>query len=170
MPYEVKFGFATGYNLVFAAFQPAGTGRGVANQPLYEIRPTGYYRAESATQLEDGDVVLVYDYETVYWEDEAVVYLAYEYVFYEEEQVYYEGLKVVDFDSTSSDVVHWAGDVVGAGEYTFGAGDVSELVDNVDTLIAQQGTVTNVYNEVSADAEPQVLTSLGSIGVAGGDC
>lgn len=166
----VKFGFLTGYDLVFAAYQPNGNGRGMANQPLYEVFPTGYYRAEPAIDFVDGDVVLVYDRETVTWEDEIVVYLTYDYVFYEGKQVYYEGDWVMDLDNTYNDVVRWTGDVVGSGEYAFGIGDISELVEDVDALVAQQGTVTNVYNEVTADGEPQVLTSLGTIGVPSGDC
>lgn len=167
----VKFGFLTGYNLVFAAFQPNGTGRGLENQPLYEIVPVGYYRAEPAIALEDGDVVLAYELETVLWDDEIVVYLTYDYVFYEGKQVYYEGDWVMDLDNTYNDVVHWTGDVVGSGEYIFGTGDISELVDDVETLVAQQGTVVNVYDETGNGAEPQVLTALGNVGVSGrGDC
>jgi len=170
MAYDVKFGFARGYNLVFTAFQPSGTGRGTGDQPLYEVPPTGYYRAEPATVLEDGDMVLVYDYETVYWEDAIVVVLSYEYVFYEGRQVYYEGAKVLDTDNTFTDVVYTPGNVVGQGEFAFGSGDVAGLVDDIDTLLEWQGSVTNTYDERVDGVAGQVLMSTGVLTVEGGDC
>lgn len=170
MSFDVKFGFATGYNLVFAAFQPDRTGRGIENQPLYERVPTGFYTAEPATILEDGDVVLVYDNETVYWEDEAVVVLTEENVLYESEQVYHEGQMIFDLDSISTDRVNWTGKVVGQGEYTFGSGDVSSLVDDVETLLEWRGRVTNSYDERTDGDRGQVLMSTGVLTVEGGDC
>lgn len=170
MSYEVKFGFATGYNLVFAAFQPNRTGRGIENQPLYERMPTGFYTAEPATRLIDGDMVLVYDLETVYWEDERVTYLTYDYVFYEDEQVYYEGDWVMNLDTTYSDTVHWTGKVVGQGEFTFGSGEVSGLVDDVDDILTAQQTVNNVYDERVNGVEGQALMSTGVLTTEVGDC
>jgi len=160
MGYDCKFGFATGYQLVFAAFQPNRTGRGIENQSLYERVPTGFYTAEPATDLEDGDVVLVYDYETVYWEDDTVVVLSYEGVLYEGEQVYYEGEKVIDFDSTSNDVVNWTGKVVGQGEYTFGSGDVSSLVTNISNVLVAQQRVDTFYDETEPAKEVVVIKNL----------
>lgn len=145
MAERIKFGFAIGYNLVIAAFQPSGAGRGIEGQPLYERVPTGFYSAEPATELVDGDVVLAYELETVYWEDEIVVVLTAENVLYEGEQVYWEGAMVFDFDSVSTDRVTWTGNVVGSGEYTFGAGDASSLVTDVeDVLDAQQRVDTDI--------------------------
>lgn len=168
--YDVKFGFATGYNLVFAAFQPSGIGRGMANQPLYEVFPAGYYRCEPATQFVEGDMVLVYDLETITWEDAIVVYLDYDYVFYEGKQVYWEGDWVRDLDNSYNDVVYWTGDVVGSGEFTFRSGEVSSLVDDVDTLLEWRGTVNNSYDERTVGAEGQALMSTGVLTVEGGDC
>lgn len=160
MAYECKFGFATGYNLVFAAFQPDRTGRGIENQPLYERVPTGFYSAEPATALEDGDVVLVYDYETVYWENEAVVYLTEENVLYEGEQVYYEGEMVFDFDSISLDAVNWTGKVVGQGEFTFGSGDVSSVVTNISNVLVAQQRVDTTYDEMEPAKEIVIIKNL----------
>lgn len=173
MAYEVKFGFAPGYNLVFAAFQPNGTGRGMANQPLYEVVPTGYYRAEPATVLEDSDVVLAYNLETVYWEDDIVLYLTYENVFYEGEQIYYEGDWVRDLDTTSNDIVTWTGDVVGSGEYkpevniievTADLTSIETKVDvvdiNVDTLLVEAKRTNEEYDETT---KPITLTVIKNI-------
>lgn len=158
--YNVKFGFKKGENLVHATYQPDGTGRGVENQPLYEIRPTGYYRAESALPLEDGDVVLIYDNENVYWEDEPVVVLTEENVLYEGEQVYYEGAMVFDFDSVSLAPVNWTGKVVGQGEFTFASKDVSNLVQNIsNTVIAQQRVDTHL-DETEPAKEIVVIKNL----------
>jgi len=162
----VKFGYLRGYSLVFAAFQPNGTGRGIEQQPLTEVRPTGYYQATPLTDLESGDAVLVYVRESVLWED-APVYISTEsFVYYEGEKVHWEGKWVVSYDDLISASVTWVGDPIGADEYR-----IEAIESSIEDLVGQGGTVTNVYNEVTADREPQVLTSLGNIGVIGrGDC
>lgn len=160
MGYDIKFAFASGYNLVFAAFQPNRTGRGIENQPLYERVPTGFYTAEPATILEDGDVALVYDNETVYWENEMVVVLTEENVLYESEQVYYEGAMVFDLDSVSTDRVNWTGKVVGQGEYTFGSGDVSSLVTNISNVLVAQQRVDTHYDETEPAKEIVLIKNL----------
>ena len=161
----VKFGYLRGYNLVFAAFQPHSTGRGIEQQPLTEVRPTGYYQGEPLTDLESGDAVLVYVRESVLWEDVPTYILTEDFIYYEGEKVYYEGEFVFSFDDFISESVTWVGDPIGADEYR-----IEAIESAIDDLTEQQGTVTNVYNEVTADGRPQVLTSLGTIGVAGGDC
>lgn len=161
----VKFGYLGGYNLVFAAFQTNGTGRGIEQQPLTEVRPTGYYQGIPSTDLESGDAVLVYISESVLWEDVPTYILTEEYIYYEGDRVHWEGEWVFSFDDLISESITWVGDPIGAGEYR-----IETLESSIDGLTTQQGTVTNVYNEVTANGEPQVLTSLGTIGVAGGDC
>lgn len=157
--YDIKFAFATGYKLVSAAFLPNGDGRSVENQPLYERVPTGYFKAEPATPLEDGDVVLVSELERVTYEGEPVYVLTEENVLYEEEQVYYEGVMVFDFDSVSSAPVNWTGNVVGVGEFTFASGDVSSIVADVgDILVAQRRVDT--HQDETPEKEIVVIKNL----------
>lgn len=159
--YEIKFGFATGYNLVSAAFQPNRTGRGIENQPLYERIPTGFYSAEPATDLVVGDTVLAYELETVYYEDDPVVVLTEETVLYEGEQVYWEGAMVFDFDSVSNNRVNWMGNVVGSGEYE----SVTDISTTITNIYNSQTDVHNVYDErdgdgavVGAGIESEIIT------------
>jgi hypothetical protein len=157
---RVKLGYATGYNLVFAAFQPDGTGRGEANQTLPEIRPTGFYTTTSAVDLVDGDVVLVYNLETVTWEGETVVCLAYESVFWEGEQVYWEGETVIDYDSTTNDIVTWVGETVGSGEYVFTTGNVTTIVENTETLIVEAQRVQTTVDETQPAKQVVILKNI----------
>jgi hypothetical protein len=157
MSYEVKFGFATGYNLVFTAFAEDGTGRGLAHQPLYEVHPTGYYRADSATSLVDGDVVLVYNNEAVYWEDVAVYCLTYAGVYWENDPVYWEGYEVLDYDSEIVDAVRCVGEVVGSGEYEFDTGEISSITESVADLVEGQSKVDVVFDERKTGEEKTTI-------------
>ena len=161
----VKFGYLPGYSLVFAAFQPNNTGRGIEQQPLLEVRPTGYYQGEPLTDLVSGDAVLVYISESVLWEDVPTYILTEDFIYYEGEKVYYEGEFVFSFDDLISELVTWVGDPIGADEYR-----IETLESAIDDLAEQQGTVTNVYDETDNGNGVSVLTNLGTIGVAGGDC
>lgn len=153
MSYEVKFGFATGHSLVFSAFQPSGAGRGLEQQPLPEIRAKGYYVATPITSLVASDMVLAYELENVYWEDDLVYILSYENVFYEGARVYYEEDWVMDFDSTFLDEVTSTDDPIGVGEYgpdivsTTINTDLTTLQTAVDDLVVDQNKVLNVYDE-----------------------
>lgn len=143
MSYEVKFGYFADYSLVFAAFQPDGTGRGVQQQPLPEMRNTGYYSATPAEALVVGDIVLVYQLKDVIYEDELVTCLAYPAVVHEGIRVHYEGDLVESRDSETNQIVTCVDDPVGSGEYE----DVTDVSDNIDTLIEGQTSVFNVYDE-----------------------
>lgn len=162
MSYEVKFGFAPGNNLVFTAFQPSGTGRGLAYQFMQEVFNHGYYRATPITALVVGDAVLVYKQEIVYYDDERVLVLAYENVFYENEYVWHDGEYVYDYDSESNQTVFWTEKPVGTGEYE----STVDISDNIDEIIADQRTVYNVYDErgngvvtgVGAGVESEIVT------------
>lgn len=161
----VKFAYQSGYSLGFTAYHSDGTGRGIANQPLYEVRPTGYYSGLPITSLASGDVVLVYILETIYYENDVVFILTQNYVFYEGNRVYYEGEWVFDFDDLVDDIVTWVGSPIGSGEYML---DV--IGDNVDDLIAGQSTVNNIYDERVSAKAPQSLASTGRLVIGGGDC
>lgn len=155
---NVKFGFATGFSLCFTAFQPDGSGRGLPQQPLTEVIPTGYYYATPLTSLEAGDVVLSYILDTVYWEDDSVTVLTAEYVFYEGEKVYYEEDWVFDFDSVSAELVTWVENPVGIGEYP----DIyhEDGSSKIDTIIAGMGRTLNVYDETKKPETVVVLRNL----------
>jgi len=152
MDYEVKFTWRSGRNLAFTAYQPSGAGRGIPDQPLPEVRPTGYYSATPLTDLVDGDIVQVHELYTVTWEGTTVVYLETEVsVLWELERVFCDEDWVADLDNTVNDLVTSTSEPVGSGEFTFASGDLSGLVDDVaDILVAQQMVVTNVDETESA--------------------
>jgi hypothetical protein len=154
---------------VFTVFQPDGTGRGVAEQLLTELYNQGYYRAEAVTEPSDGDVALVYIRRDVTYDDGQVTFLDYETVTYESLPVYYEGEYLIDYDTTSAQNVLWTDRVVGSGEFEESVGDVAT---NVDTLMAHEGSVTNLYDERSGSGGGgSVITSTGNlITEGGGDC
>ncbi len=140
---EIKFAWVSGYRLVFTAFAPDDTARGIIHQLLPEIYNTGYYRATPLTDLVVGDYVLVYRQENIYWEDELVVYLTPEHVFYEGEIVTYEGEYVFDFDSQLNERVYWIGNPIGAGEYDA----VIERQEDIDTIVENQSIVEIRFDE-----------------------
>jgi hypothetical protein len=161
MAFDIKFGYATGYDLVFTVFEPNGAQRGTSHQPLYEIPPTGYYRAESAEQLQDGDVVLVYNNEILYWEEDPLTYLlTYGYMLYDGEQLYWEGEPLYDYDETVTENLTWVGDTVGSGEYTIGAGDYTTIYNNTELMIDELQRVHSVYDETEPAKEVVVIKNL----------
>ncbi len=143
MSYEVKFGWPEGYELCHTDFQPDGTGRGIHNQHLPEVRPTGYYRDTPATALVVGDVVLVYRRENVEYESTIIYYLEHDDIYYDNIQVQYEGGYVKTFDTMSEQRVIWIGNPAGIGEYD----DLVGTTDSIDDLTTGQTTVFNVYDE-----------------------
>lgn len=157
MSYYVKFGFATGENLVFSAFDEDDEGRGLAHQPLYEVVPTGYYRAEPATALEDGDFVLVYKNEAVYWESVMVFCSVYDKVYWESDPVYWEGDEVLDYDTEIIEAVRIVGEVVGTGEYEYETGEISDITESIDELVEGQSKVDVVFDEREAGEEEVII-------------
>lgn len=162
MSYEVKFGFEPGNNLVFTAFQPNGTGRGLAHQFMLEVFNHGYYRATPITTLVVGDAVIVYKQEKVYYADELVVVLAYENVFYENEYVWHGTEYVYDYDTESNHTVFWTEKPVGVGEYE----SAIDISSDIGDLVDDQTAVYNVYDErdgvagvgVGAGVESEIVT------------
>ena len=166
MPYQVKFGWPEGYELCHTDFQPNGNGRGMPNQHLPEVRPTGYYRDTPATDLVVGDVVLVYRRENMEYEDSPMSYLDYADMYYEGVQLQHEGEYMKDYDTTESHLLIWIGDPIGIGEYD----DLIGTTDSIDDLTIGQTTVFNTYDEREGAGGDQVITSTGRLTVEGGDC
>ncbi len=164
MSNEIKYGNRPGLNLVFTAFQPDGTGRGLPNQPMFETRNAGYYRATPITDLVSGDVVLVYNNETLTYEGEPLFCLTYDLMYYDGERLTYEGEWLENRDLEIDEIVTSVGYVIGSGEYNTVSADVAGL------LVA--GTsVTNVYDETGEDGSTgHSLTSTGVLKVESGDC
>lgn len=143
MSYEVKFGWVANNELGYTAYAPSGTGRGLHNQHLPEVRPTGYYRDTPATDLVVGDVVLVYQRENVEYESELVYILNFEDVYYDNVQVQHEQEYVKDYGTTAEQRVIWLDNPVGSGEYD----DLTGTTDSIDDLTTGQTTVFNTYDE-----------------------
>jgi len=147
MSYEVKFGFQLGNFLVFTAFQPNGTGRGLAYQFLQEVVNLGYYRATPGTKLVVGDIVLVYEQEKVYWENALVSILNDDYVFYDGEYVMHEGEYVRNYDAEVTERVFLNEKTVGTGEYE----SVTDISTTITNIYNSQTDVHNVYDERDRD-------------------
>jgi hypothetical protein len=100
MAFEVKFGYISGFNLAFSCYQPDGTGRGIAQQPLPELNK-GYYGGTPLTELVAGDKVIANALDNVIWES-ARVYVLTErsYVYWQGGRVYYEGNWVADYGTS----------------------------------------------------------------------
>ena len=145
--YDIKFTDKSGKRLASAAFQPDRSGRGVENQPLYERYNTGFYSAEPATALVDGDVVQINELRTLTWEDAIITISTESPILSDGEQTYHEGEFLWDFDTLFNDVVTTNSEPIGTGEFTFASGDLSGLIDDVDTLVDDSGSVFNVYDE-----------------------
>jgi len=161
MSYEVKFGFQPDNFLVFTAFRPSGTGRGLACQFLQEVRNHGYYRATPGTDLVVGDTVLVYEQEKVYWENALVRVLNDDYVFYDGEYVIHEGEYVRNYDAEVTEQVFLNEKTVGSGEYE----SVTDISTTVTNIYNSQTDVHNVYDErdrdgagVGAGIESEIIT------------
>lgn len=143
MSYEVKFGWIANKNLCFAAYQPNGTGRGVEQQPLPEVRDVGYYRATPAESLVISDVVLVYQFENVTAGSDTVTSLGYADVVSNGIRVHAGGDLVSDFNTIQRQVVTSVNNPVGSGEYD----DLVGTSDSIDDLTTGQTTVLNQYDE-----------------------
>lgn len=150
-PNAVKFGFQTGWNLVFTVFQAGGALRGLAYQPLPETTVPGYYSATPLTDLVVGDVVLVYQNEQVYWQSDPIYILTEDFVYYEGVKVTYEEGWVYDFDTLVNSIVTTIGVTVGSAEYSdimSSSADLSQILDDTAELVENQHKVTNVFSEV----------------------
>lgn len=138
--------------MVFTAYQSEGAGRGIANQPLYEVRPTGYYWGVPITDLMSDDVVLIYISEIVYYENDVVFISTEDFIFYEGYRIHYEGEWVFSFDDLINEIVTWVGNPVGSGEYRL------EIIEtNVKNLVTGQGKVLNIYDERPAVSAAQLI-------------
>jgi len=168
--YKVKFGFPTGYNLVFSAFQPGGAGRGLEQQPLPEIQAKGYYVATPITSLVVGDMVLAYEIEDVYWEDDLVYILSDVSIYYEGDRVHWEGEWIFYSDEEASENVVCLGDVVGSGEYksvietSENLTEIETKVDvtdeNIDLLIVEAQRVNDVWDARKKREEVVIIGNL----------
>lgn len=147
MSYEVKFGWIANKNLCFAAYQPNGTGRGVEQQPLPEVRDVGYYRATPAESLVISDIVLVYQFEDVTAGGDTVTALGYADVVSNGVRVHAGGDLVSDFNTIQRQVVTSVNNPVGSGEYD----DLVGTSDSIDDLTTGQTTVLNQYDERDGD-------------------
>jgi len=145
--YEVKFGFQPGKNLVFTAFRPSGTGRGLAYQFLLEVLNHGYYRATPVTTLVVGDMVLVYEQENVYWESALVYILNDDYIFYNGAYVFHDGEYVRNYDAEVNEKVFSIEKVVGTGEYE----SAIDITTSITNIVNNQTDVYNTYDERVAD-------------------
>lgn len=143
MSFEVKFGWLIGYELGWTAYQPDGTGRGIHNQHLPEVKNSGYYRDTPATDLIVGDTVLVYRREEMEHEDVLMHYLEYEDVYHEGVQMHWEGEYMKDIDTQTNQQVVWIENPVGTGEFVDQIGQASDT----DDIITRQSTVFNTYDE-----------------------
>lgn len=171
MDYEAKFTWHSGRVLAFTAYQPSGSGRGIPDQPLPEVRPVGYYRAKPLTDFVDGDIIQVHELVNVTWEDAEVIYLSEEVqVLWELERVFCDEDWVADLDNSVNDLVTSKSEPVGSGEFAFASGDVSGLVDDVEQLINDGNIVTNVYDEREGPSAGMSLTSTGVMTQESGDC
>jgi hypothetical protein len=161
MSYEAKFTWQSGRRLAFTAYQPSGAGRGIPDQPLDEVRDTGYYRAEPLTDFVDGDIVQVHELYDVTWEDAVVVYLETEVpVLWEYERVFCDEDWVADRDGTVNDLVTSKGEPVGSGEFTISSGDLSGLVDDVEDILVAQQRVDTFVDETEPAKKTVVLGNL----------
>lgn len=153
MPNEVKFSWRTGFRLAFTAYQPDGTGRGIPDQPLPELRDTGYYHATPLTALEENDVVQAHILHTVAWEDTDVIYVEVgAQVFWEDEQVFWEEDWVFDLDTSINETVTWKGRPVGAAEVTFDDGAIEELFDQGNRVLVVEDTRQSVQPDIISES------------------
>lgn len=165
MSYEVKFAYITGFNLVFSAYQPNGSARGEAYQPLPELAE-GYYGATPATTLIAGDEVVAFVAEFITYEGELVYILDFDYVYWENDLVNYEGGVVYTGDEVEVPVTS-IGAVVGAQEYEKPADWYDILTTTIDTISTSTGQMgaANSLDETGLDAhgEPRMFET-GEIG------
>ncbi len=143
MSFEVKFGWYPDNQLVFAAFQPDGTGRGIQRQPLPEVRNVGYYRSTPATDLVISDVVLVYLEQEMTHEDSAMYYLYYADLVFEGVRMHHDGDLMTDFDTAEDQNMTWVDKPCGVGEFQ----DVLSTAADIDVLSAEGSQVLNIYGD-----------------------
>jgi hypothetical protein len=149
--FEVKFAYLTGYNLAFSAFQPSGDGRGIELQPLKERRPTGFYNATPITDLVAGDEVLVYNLDTLTWENDPLFTLTQDYLYWEGDRLYWGDDWLSDTDNLISDVLTYAGNPVGSGEFS-SAIDITLILND---LLTGQTTVTYEFDSTGGGGQMQ---------------
>lgn len=160
--YEVKFGYISGFSLVFAAFQPCGEGRGIEQQSLTERRPTGYYFGSPLTDLVIGDEVLAYILESLTWESDPLYILTQDYLYWEGDRLYWEGEWLFSTDDIISELLTWVGDPIGAGEYdestSFYLND--DGTSKLDTIIESFTRSNNIYEETVKPTTVVVIKNL----------
>jgi hypothetical protein len=165
MSYEVRFGYISGFNLVFTAYQPNGTGRGESFQPLPELAQ-GYYGASPATDLIAGDEVIAYVAEYVTYDGIQVVILDYDYIYWEGDIVIYEGTLVMSGDETELKVTY-LGAVVGAQEYTSPADWYDLLSASITTVSTSVGSIGSISNIDESGIDNNGQPRLVDVGVIG---
>lgn len=152
--------------MVFIAFQADGNGRGIAGQPLYEVRNAGYYKATPLTDLQTGDIVCVYEFEDCLYEDDPVVSNdepAQLWDYDNNEPLVYEEDWIVSYDDLETQPVRSIEDMLGSAEYT-------TVADDVEDILQGQGSVVNTYNNTGEHPSGQILTSTGVLITESGDC
>jgi hypothetical protein len=160
--HEIKFGYITGQNLCFSAYQPDGSGRGIEQQPLSELSE-GYYSGSPITSLAAGDEIVAYNLETVTWESEPIYIFVYGFVYWDGDIVSYEENWIYSYEDTDIvyEIVTSLGDVVGANEYTVPASDYASIITDLEDLIVGQQTINVNIDEsgLTETGQPRSLAS-----------
>lgn len=168
MSYEVKFGYITGQSLVFTAYQPDGTGRGIPEQLLPELAD-GYYAGSPTTDLVAGDEVIAYAIDNVTYGGDIVYILTYGSVFWEGDRVFVDSEWVYSFDTVDiiSEAVTSVGAVVGAQEYTAPSDWYDLLSASISTIsgsVGSIGAISNINDSgLDANGNPRIINE-GQIG------
>jgi hypothetical protein len=167
MSYEVKFGYITGFSLVFTAYLPAGTARGEVYQPLPELAE-GYYGASPATDLVAGDEIIAYVAEYVTYDGTQVYVLGNDYIYWENDIVNYEGVLISAGDETDLKVTY-LGAVVGAQEYEKPADWYNILLADTLTISTSVGSIGSSSNIDESGIDNNGQPRLVNVGVIGYD-
>ena len=158
MANKVKFCYPTGYSLSFTVFDEDGYFRTTEYLSLDETRDTGYYTGNSTFPLTTGDVIVVYENEVLYYEDESLVDTTYEELAWEGEILYYEGSPLASFDDTYVTPLIWNGEPVGFGEYI----DQNDLLVLINQIITDQTDVVSDLDSSYLDAYELLRRALES--------
>ena len=171
MAYEVKMGYISGQKLAFSCYQPDGTGRGIQNQPLDELAK-GYYAGSPLVDLIAGDEIIASILNNVVSDGSRVGVLYYDSIVSNGIRVSSNGNWVITKDSQSMQNVVSVGAVVGAQEYSIGAGDLSGILDTLADLgtqigqaVAQGGMVNTVIDESGGGAAARLARELEEIDI-----